>query len=237
VQPGDPKYQDINGDGIVDSHDETTLGSPLPIATGGFSNNFTYKQFYLSVFLQYSYGNKVLNANKAEFEIGDYFTQGNQFADFANHWTPTNPTNDIPRVIYGNGGSNHGDDGSTNARPSSWLIEDGSYLRVKTVSFGYSLPAKLTKRLGVQGIRVYTSAQNLFTFTKYSGLDPEVSTYRTANPANTPSGTSSGTPVSTTGTGYTYIQPSSGYAALAQGLDLTPYPRALTISFGVSCTF
>ena len=237
VQPGDPKYRDVNGDGVIDLHDETTLGSPLPIATGGLNNMFSYGHFSLSVFLQFSYGNKILNANKAEFLEGDYFSQGNQFADFVNHWTPTNPTNDIPRVIYGNGGLNKGDDGSTNTRPSSWLIEDGSFIRVKTVSFAYSVPLKFTTRLGIQSLKVFTSAQNLHTFTKYTGLDPEVSTYRTANPANTPGGTSSGTPVTTTGVGYTYIQPSSGYAALAQGYDLTPYPRAFTLNFGISATF
>jgi TonB-linked SusC/RagA family outer membrane protein len=237
VQPGDPKYQDINGDGVVDSHDETTLGSPLPIATGGLNNVFSYGNFSLSVFLQFSYGNKILNANKVEFETGNFFSQGNQFADFVNQWSPTNPTDDIPRVIYGNNGLNKGDDGSTNTRPSSWLIEDGSFIRVKTISFAYAIPLKLTTRIGIQSLRVFTSAQNIFTFTKYTGLDPEVSTYRTANPANTPSGTSSGTPVTTTGVGYTYIQPSSGYAALAQGYDLTPYPRAFTLTFGISATF
>ena len=237
VQPGDPKYQDINGDGIVDLHDQTTLGSPLPIATGGLNNTFTYKQFYLSAFLQFSYGNKILNANKVAFETGNYFNQGNQFAEYVNRWTPTNPTNDIPRLIYGNTGVSRGDIGSNITRTSSWLIEDGSFLRVKTVSFGYSLPNKITKRLGIQALRFNASAQNLFTFTKYSGLDPEVSNYRTPNPSNTPGGTSSGTPVTSSGVGYTYIQPSSGYAALAQGFDFTPYPRAFTLTFGVNCTF
>lgn len=233
VQPGDPRYVDLNGDGLVDANDQTTLGSPLPLHTGGFSNNFTYKNLSLNIFAQWSYGNKVLNANRIAFEsTGGYFLNGNQFASYADRWTPSNPTNDIPRARY----NLKGDAGSTNPRPSSRVIEDGSFLRLKTVQLTYNLPAAVAKKISANSIRVFGSAQNLFTWTRYSGVDPEVSTFRSPNPANSPIG-GTGVNASTTGTGYTYIQPSSGYAVLAQGYDFTPYPRAITLTAGATITF
>lgn len=233
VQPGDPKYVDINGDGVVDSNDQTTLGSPLPIHTGGITNNFTYNNFSLSIFAQWSYGNKILNANRIAFEsTGGYFLNGNQFASYADRWTPTNPTNDIPRARF----NLKGDPGTSSPRASSRVIEDGSFLRIKTIQIGYILPAATARKIGANNIRLFGSAQNLFTFTKYSGIDPEVSTYRSPNPANSPIG-GTGVNSSSTGTGYTYIQPSSGYGVLAQGYDYTPYPRAITLTAGATVTF
>ena len=231
VQPGDPKYADLNKDGIVDDNDRTVIGNPLPIHTGGLTNNFIYKNFSLNILLQWSYGNQVLNANKLVFENGGYYANSNQFAEEANHWTPNNPTNDIPRPDTRLNGQDPG--GET--RVSSWLVEDASYLRLKTVSLGYTLPAKLLSRMKISTFRVFIAAQNLLTFTKYSGLDPEVSTYRAANPASSPSGVVGGNALA--GVGYLYIQPSSGSSALAQGYDLTPYPRNRTITFGLNVTF
>ncbi len=224
VQPGDPKYQDLNNDGIVNDDDQTVLGSPLPKFTGGFSNNFSYKNFTLNVFMQYSYGSQILNANKVIFEAGGFPTTYNQFATVANRWTPTNPTNDIPRARY-----TRGDAGTSNYRMSSRYIEDGAYIRLKTVSLGYALPKSLVQRLRISNLSFVASAQNIFTLTKYSGQDPEVSTYRTSNGA---SGAIAGG-----GDGYTYIQPSSGYTALAGGYDFTPYPRTLTVTLGLNATF
>ncbi|WP_338877349.1 TonB-dependent receptor (plasmid) [Spirosoma sp. SC4-14] len=233
VQPGDPKYQDINGDGVVDASDQTTLGNPAPIHTGGFTNNFTYKNFSLNVFFQWSYGNQILNANRIVFEsTGGYFLNGNQFATYADRWTPTNPTNDIPRARY----NLKGDAGSSNPRPSSRVIEDGSFLRLKTIAFGYTLPTAQARKIKANNVRFNVSAQNILTWTKYSGLDPEVSTYRTANPAGAPPGNNFSTN-SNSGSGYSYIQPSSGYSVLAAGYDYTPYPRAFTLTAGVSVTF
>jgi TonB-linked SusC/RagA family outer membrane protein len=234
VQPGDPKYKDINGDGVVDANDQTTLGSPLPIHTGGFTNNFTYKNWFLNVFMQWSYGNQIMNANRIVFEsTGGYALNYNQFASYANRWTPSNPTNDIPRARY----NVKGDVGSTNPRPSSRIIEDGSFLRLKTVSFGYDLPTSILKNLKIQKIRLNFAAQNLLVWTKYTGTDPEVNTFRSNNPANTPFGGTAVGSTSVSGAGYTFIQPSSGYAALAGGYDYTPYPRATTYTFGINVTF
>lgn len=169
VQPGFIKYKDINGDGQVNGYDQTIIGDPNPTHIGGFSNNFTYKGFDLNVFLQWSYGNELLNANRIEFEGGENRNSLNMFASYANRWTPENQTNDLYKV-YGQGPLVY----------SSRTIEDGSYLRLKTVSLGYSLNPSLLKKIKIKNFRVYASGQNLLTWTNYSGLDPEVSTYASA---------------------------------------------------------
>jgi TonB-linked SusC/RagA family outer membrane protein len=230
IQPGDPKYADINGDGIVDASDQRVIGRPLPIHTGGFTNNFSYKNWSLNVFMQWSYGNDVLNANRLVFESGSYYINTNQFASFANRWTPTNPTNELPRATF-----NIRTDVGGLTRVSDRMIEDASFLRLKTVTLGYNLPAKLMKKIRFTNVKVFVSAQNLLTLTNYTGLDPEVSTYRQANPANAPAGSTG--QANTGGTGYSFIQPSSSYVALSPGYDYTPYPRAMTLTFGVGVTF
>ena len=171
IKPGDIRYRDINGDGQVDSYDLTIIGNPNPKFIGGFTNNFRYRDFDLSVFLQFSYGGQIQNANRIEFEGGDPTarTSLNMFASVKDRWTPENPSNTLFRV---------GGQGPT--AYSDRTIEDGSYLRLKTVTLGYTLPAAITRRVGINSLRFYASAQNLLTWTKYSGLDPEVSTYDTA---------------------------------------------------------
>ncbi len=171
IKPGDIRYRDINGDGTVDSNDLTIIGNPNPKFTGGFTNNFSYRGFDLSLFLQFSYGGQIMNANRIEFEGGDPTarTSLNMFASVKDRWTPENPSNTLFRI---------GGQGPT--AYSDRTIEDGSYLRLKTVTLGYTLPSTLTKRAGISSLRVYASAQNLLTWTAYSGLDPEVSTFDTA---------------------------------------------------------
>ncbi len=232
TQPGDPKYADLNGDGVIDDHDRTIIGNPLPIHTGGLTNNFIYKNFSFNIFFQWSYGNQVLNANKVAFDNnGNYYANSNQFADYANHWTPNNPTNDIPRVSSRTNGQDP--DGIT--RVSSRYVEDGTYLRLKTVNLQYSLPASLVTKMRITSMRFYIAVQNIFTLTKYSGLDPEVSTYRGANPSGVPFYSTGGNAIA--GAGYSYVQPSSGSAALAGGLDYVPYPRNRTYTVGAVITF
>jgi TonB-linked SusC/RagA family outer membrane protein len=176
AQPGSPKFVDINGDGMINANDYTVIGNPYPKHYGGLINNFSYKGFDLNIFLQWSYGNQILNANRMRFEgstsgngfptavNGGYINQ-NMFATFANRWTPENPSNVYPSM-----------NATTEAlrQYSTRIIEDGSYLRVKTVQLGYNLPQSWLKRAKIANVRCYISAQNLLTFTKYTGPDPEV---------------------------------------------------------------
>lgn len=171
IKPGDIKYRDINGDGMVDSYDLTVIGNPNPKFIGGMTNSFRFKNFDLSLFMQWSYGGEVMNANRIEFEGGDPTTRTslNMFASVAGRWTPDNPSNTLFRV---------GGQGPT--AYSNRTIEDGSYLRLKTVTLGYTFPKQMMNKIGIRSLRIYAAAQNLLTFTNYSGLDPEVSTYDTA---------------------------------------------------------
>ncbi len=167
IRPGDIKLRDLNGDGTVNASDITVIGRGQPIHIGGFSNDFTYKGFSLNVFLQWSYGNNIYNANRLLLEGNSNGFHGiNQYASYANRWTPENQTNENYRT-RGQGFIGYF---------SSKNLEDGSYLRLKTVSLGYSLPARLIKKLYLSNLTVEVAAQNLLTWTNYSGLDPEVST-------------------------------------------------------------
>lgn len=170
TQPGMPKYKDVNGDGIIGTNDRTIIGRGLPIHTGGFTNSFTYKGFDLSVFFQWSYGNDIMNANRLFFENAGGKKDLNQFASYANRWTPENPESDIPAATKS----------ASNNVISSRIIEDGSYLRLKTVTLGYTFPKALIAKAKLSNARVYVAAQNLWTWTSYSGYDPEVSVRNSA---------------------------------------------------------
>ncbi|WP_026309451.1 SusC/RagA family TonB-linked outer membrane protein [Niabella aurantiaca] len=168
IQPGDIRYRDINGDLKVDAKDYTVIGRGLPVHYGGFSNNFTYKNFDLNVFFQWSYGNDVYNINKLMFE-GRSSLAFNQFASYADRWSPGNTDSKLYRTKgYFGGGY------------SSYLVEDGSYLRLKTVALGYNFNRAVLDRIRIKGLRVYAAAQNLITWTRYTGMDPEVSAYNSA---------------------------------------------------------
>jgi len=166
IQPGDIKYKDFNGDGLVNDKDRVYIGRAIPIHVGGFNNNFSYKNFSLNVFFQWSYGNDIYNANRDMFE-GNLYNRNNlnQYATFANRWTTENPNNEYFRS------RGQGPTGMFSSR----VIEDGSYLRLKTVAFSYRLSDNVCKKLKVKNIDAYASAQNLYTWTRYSGMDPEVS--------------------------------------------------------------
>ena len=164
MQPGDLKYRDLNGDGKIDDYDRTIIGCGQPLHTGGFSNTFTWKNFDLNIFFTWSYGNDILNANRLIFESG-YKSQTNQFASFADRWTPENPTSNIPRT-----------NATGNEEYSSRIIEDGSFLRLKNVSLGYTFSGRGIRKAGISSLRLYVSADNIWTLTNYSGPDPEVST-------------------------------------------------------------
>ena len=171
TKPGYPRYADLNDDGVIDTKDQTFIGRGEPIHTGGITNNFDYAGFDLSVFFQWSYGADILNANRLMFESGfNRRANLNQFASYVNRWTFENPESDIPRVSSS----------PTNTVFSTRIVEDGSFLRLKTVSIGYSLNRAVLKKLKVDKVRVFVSGQNLYTLTNYSGYDPEVSVRNSA---------------------------------------------------------
>ncbi len=166
IQPGDIRYRDLNGDGIVDDNDLTVIGRGQPIHTGGFNNNLRYKGFSLNLFFQWSYGNNIYNANRLALE-GNSNGRAlvNQFASYVNRWSPENPTNENYRT------RGQGPIGFY----SSKQVEDGSYLRLKTVSLDYSLPKDWIRKAYLKDLTLTIAAQNLLTWSNYSGLDPEVS--------------------------------------------------------------
>jgi TonB-linked SusC/RagA family outer membrane protein len=164
---GDVLYQDLNNDGVIDANDMTAIGSPHPKFTYGFTNNFSYKNFDVTLFLQGSHGAKILNYLRRSTESLNNF-YFNQLTTAFDRWTPDNPNSDIPRFTQSN---------PNNRAVSDRFIEDGSYLRIQTLSIGYQLPESLTRKVFIQRARVYLAAQNLYTFTKYSGFDPELGAF------------------------------------------------------------
>lgn len=167
ILPGYAKYTDIDGDGNISLNDYTIMGNPNPDFVGGFNNSFNYKNLDLSFFFQFSYGNEIMNANRVVFE-GTFLTGRNQYASYTDRWSEENPTSNIPRAK------------GEPAFFSSRIVEDGSFLRLKTASLGYTIPSEFLKELGIQSFRTYVSGQNIFTWTGYSGVDPEVSTRNSA---------------------------------------------------------
>lgn len=173
TRPGDIMFRDLNGDGVITTADQEILGHANPKFFGGITNNFTFKGFDLSFFFQYSYGNLIYNNTRAFSEgMNSIFGQS---ATVANRWTPENPTTDtnFPRAVFG--------DPNNNRRTSDRFLEDGSYLRLKNLTFGYNLPGSAAKKLGMNSLRLSVIGQNLLTFTGYKGFDPEVSTFTNSN--------------------------------------------------------
>ena len=166
VQPGYVKLKDLNGDGIINTSDLAVIGNPLPKNIGGFTNTFNYKGLELSVFFQWSYGNDIYNGNRAIFESGSLtFQNVNHFASFDNRWSPDNQSGVFP-IARGDLDPNVA---------TSRCVEDGSFIRFKSASLGYYFDTKLLKKIGMSKLKFYVSALNLYTWTKYSGFDPEVS--------------------------------------------------------------
>lgn len=159
---GDAKFRDINSDGIIDDKDKTDLGNPFPWLTYGLNLGADYKNFDIQLFFQGVHGNEIYNAVRERTEgKGDIATLGTQMRDV---WTVGRTDGSIPNP-YGS---------SLNYQTSSRFVESGSYLRLKNVQLGYNLPATLLKDKFISSLRVYLSANNLLTFTKYTGYDPEV---------------------------------------------------------------
>lgn len=163
AQGGDFKFVDINQDGTINSDDQVVLGNPFPDMNFSLNANFAYKGFDLNIFLQGVSGNEVFNAVKYT-GLNASFPGYNMLRDIKNAWTPQNPDSSIPRISYTDANNNFG-------RISDFYIEDAAYLRLKSLTIGYTLPENIFN--GVQS-RIYLTGQNLFTITEYSGMDPEV---------------------------------------------------------------
>ena len=168
AKPGDRRYVDVNGDGVINASDRTYIGNAQPTFIGGLTNTFAYKGFELTVFLQYSYGNDIFNYNKIELELPAGIQ--NLRKDVVDRWSPTNPNGQYPRATT-----------NRTIEFSSQYIENGSYLRARNVSLAYQVPSAFLKRAKIRTARVYLSSQNLFTITNYTGYDPEVSRYGQTN--------------------------------------------------------
>jgi hypothetical protein len=165
TSPGDIRFRDLNNDGVINDDDRTTIGSPWPDYEGGLTNTLSFQGLDLSVFTQFSQGNQIFNANRYYTDdFGSY--DDNHTTRALRRWTPENPNTDEPRAVYG--------DPNRNTRTSDRFVEDGSYLRIKNVVLGYTLPTRASSRFGLQNTRIYVQGQNLFTSTNYSGFDPEV---------------------------------------------------------------
>ncbi|GAB3951245.1 TonB-dependent receptor [Spirosoma harenae] len=163
---GSQKVKDLNGDGTISAADQIITGNPNPNFIYGFSTNLSFKKFDFNAFLSGSQGNDIYNASRLSFTMP--LGQRNMLKGVVNRWTPTNPNNEFPAPAQGG-----------RMPISNYVVEDGSYLRCKNITLGYTLP----RIKGIQNIRVYVSANNLFTITKYSGYDPEVNTYAGSNTA------------------------------------------------------
>lgn len=189
---GDYKFKDLNGDGIITEQDRTIIGNPQPKFQFGVTNSLSYKGFDFSLFLQGVFGNKVYNTLRTSFEnpnnlqgllrtVNDYAklevinpaltVDPADGATKAANQIPSNvrvsnPGTMIPRMTTSGLNGNY--------RNSDRFIEDGSYLRVKNITLGYNVPSRLVGKVGVKSIRTYINIQNLHTFTKYSGYDPEI---------------------------------------------------------------
>ncbi len=162
--PGDELFTDLNNDSVINNDDRKIIGDPNPDWIAGLNNTFTYKGLDLNVFFQASVGGDILSYTLLELASG----QSNATTEALDVWTPTNTNTNVPSAR------------TREKRPTSRFVYDGSYVRLKNLSLGYSLPEEIISKIGLQAIRVFVSGQNLLTFTDYPGTDPEAS-YRDGN--------------------------------------------------------
>jgi TonB-linked SusC/RagA family outer membrane protein len=165
AQPGDVKFRDVNGDGVVNASDKTIIGSPWADYQGGWTNSMSFRGFDLNLFTQFSVGNQIYNGARSYTDAyGSAYD--NHSIRGLDRWTPENPSNTEPRATT--------DNSNDNARVSSRFLDDGSYVRLKNAVLGYTFGERLARRVGTRTVRVYVQGQNLITSTKYTGFDPEV---------------------------------------------------------------
>jgi TonB-dependent starch-binding outer membrane protein SusC len=219
AQPGDAKFIDVDGNGqVLDNEDKVILGSPLPKLIFGFSINLEYKGFDLSAFFNGTLGNKIFNGTKQYL----YYYQGtnNHAAEFVNRYVVDDiykydPVTGEEKLVVP---ANHNttifrDDASNYTKPTDFYIENGSYLRLRNLVLGYTIPSSLTQKLKIEKLRIYVGARNVFTITKYKGLNPEAG-YTTSS-----------------------SQDSENRQNLDMGIDVGAYPLTRMYLFGVNLQF
>jgi TonB-dependent starch-binding outer membrane protein SusC len=201
-QGGDVEFLDVNGDNVINNSDRVILGNPNPDFTGGITNNFSFKGFELTVFFNFSYGNDIFNEVRRDRDSHRLGTGAGASTDVLNRWRNQGDITDFPRVFVGDSRQN----GRFN---SGYWMEDGSFLRLKNVTLGYNLPVNLVSKAKMKSVRLYTTGQNLLTFSRYSGFDPE-----TVNSSSNANGNS-----------------------IEYGVDFGYYPLARSVIFGVNLGF
>ncbi|SHM75747.1 SusC/RagA family TonB-linked outer membrane protein [Flavobacterium chilense] len=212
VQPGFIKFKDISGpngtpDGVINDYDRTVIGDANPKYTGGLNNTFSYKGIDLSIFLDFTVGNDIYNANvlnNSRLNLDNL----NTLAIYADRWTTINAagqrvTDPAELTALNVGKTNPAFNGNTTGRLYSDIIEDGSFLRINNISLGYTLPKDWLKKSKISNLRIYFTAYNLYVFTKYSGYDPEVSVINNA---------------------------------ITRGVDFSAYPRSKSFVTGLNIT-
>lgn len=165
AKAGDIRFKDLNGDGVIDANDKEYCGSGIPKVEANLSFSGAYKGFDLSFQLGSAWGAKLYNANRLYYEAMDAGI--NQFTTTKDAWTPQNTDTDMPRAVLG--------DPNQNTRESDRFLENGNFVRMRQLQLGYTLPSALAKKAYLEKCRIYISGENLFTITKYSGIDPEFS--------------------------------------------------------------
>ncbi|WP_163717532.1 TonB-dependent receptor [Mangrovibacterium lignilyticum] len=222
VRPGTIKLKDLDNSGFVDDNDRTVIGNATPDFYGGFGVNSTFQGFDLSLLFNFVYGNDIYNANKiaSTQQYRTSYPNMLNIMDADNRYTYLNrETGEIITDLETLQAMNEGANakalwspfsfGNAVAVPHSWAIEDGSFLRLQNVTLGYTLPAQLTRQVKIQRLRLYTTVNNVWTWTNYTGYDPEVSS-----------------PVRNSST-----------SGLTPGVDYSSYPKSLSWTFGVNVTF
>lgn len=204
IQPGDVKYADVGGpegipDGIIDSYDRKHVGKAFPDFSYGLTGNFRYKGWDLSIFFEGVYGNDVYW--QTAHDIEGFYRAFNLTTRVLDRWTGPGTSNEMPRVSW-QGAAN-------NKKPSTRFLHDGSYLRLKNLTLGYTFDKSFVSRIGVESLKTFISAQNILTITKYPGLDPEMQT----------------------------SDNSTAEGDLAAGIDWGTYPSARVFSIGFNINF
>ena len=227
VRPGTMKLKDISGpdgtpDGVVDSYDITVIGDTNPDFAGGFGFNGTVYDFDFNINFTYKVGNDIYNANKIQtssrYRAGNYPNMRDDMRQ-SNSYSYINPETGVlltslEDLAYWNEGANAKEmwspfsTGDAVVVPTDWALDDASFLRLQSVTVGYTLPAKLTKKAGIQRLRLYATGTNLFVITSYPGFDPEVSSYVR----------------------------NSSYSGLTPGIDFSSYPKSRAFTFGINVT-